>query len=107
MGEPRRFISGHNSKGPTHPNWRGGKYVNSQGYVLIWTPGHHRADANGYVPEHILVMEKVLGRPILYPEAIHHFGARHDNDPGKLMLFKTNGIHIAYHLELLREEKHD
>ena len=97
-GEHRRFVSGHNARGSNHPGWKGGRYINSQGYVLIKTPGHPRVDVNGYVPEHILVMEKVLGRFILPTEAIHHFdGVRHHNEPGNLMLFKTNTMHLAYH----------
>lgn len=37
-----------------NPNWKGGRSIASNGYVLIKQPDHPRADVRGYVYEHIL-----------------------------------------------------
>jgi hypothetical protein len=50
-------------RGDNNHNWKGGRRVSSYGYILVLMPTHHRADSRGYVLEHILIMEKMPGRP--------------------------------------------
>ncbi len=58
------------------------------GYVRIWQPGHSRANSLGYVLEHLLVMEKKQGRPVLKTEEVHHRnGMRDDNRSSNLELW--------------------
>lgn len=64
--------------GADNPNWRGGRSVTPAGYVLIRLPGHPAADVRGYVYEHRLVMEHMLGRRLHLGERVRH----EDNDPG-------------------------
>ena len=78
-GEPKRFIHGHNADGKHFPrltgkdngNWRGGR-PGADGYSLILQPGHPRADHKGYVPEHVLVCEKALGKYLPDGAVPHH-----------------------------------
>ena len=42
--------------GPRNNNWRGGRTLSSNGYMLIRFPGHPCADVRGYVYEHRLVL---------------------------------------------------
>ena len=59
--------------GSNNGNWKGGKIQHSSGYIYIKVS--HR-----YKFEHILVMEKFLGRELLKGENIHHInGIRIDN----------------------------
>lgn len=58
--------------GKNHPMWKGGKNLNSQGYVLIYSPNHPYKDIRNCVREHRLVMEKHIGRFLLPSEEIHH-----------------------------------
>lgn len=71
-------------KGENHPRWRGGRFINSKGYVMILKPDHPRA-VQGYVKEHILVLEKKLGRPLRSEEVPHHRNrVKTDNRPENL-----------------------
>lgn len=89
--------------GDKNPNWGGGKTVR-RGYMLVMHKNHPRADSRGYAPEHILVMESMLGHPLPEGAVVHHCnGDKIDNRPYNLRLFKTGGEHTAYHEQLKRE----
>lgn len=85
-------------------NWKGGKSIKSDGYVLIWCPTHPN-NKNGYVLEHRLVMERHLGRTLLSTEIVHHINQNHsDNRIENLMLFESGGKHRNYHKHHLKNE---
>ena len=95
-------IRGRRYRGPNSPNWRGGRTVQS-GYRMVRAPDHPRARPSyPYVLEHILVMERMLGRFLEPNERIHHrSGRRRDNRPENLELWKMKdppGVRAAdYH----------
>jgi len=65
--------------------WRGGRTVSSEGYVLVMKKGHPFANKDGYVPEHRLIMENIIGRILLRSECVHHRnGIKDDNRPENL-----------------------
>lgn len=75
-------------KGEENHNWKGGRLKTSQGYILIHNPTHPNCNPNGYVREHRLVMEKILGRYLDSSEEVHHKnGVRDDNSPDNLELW--------------------
>lgn len=67
---------------------KGGKYINTSGYVMVHVG--KKVSSNGYVPEHVLVMEKHLGRKLVKGEIPHHidetFEARSNNKEDNLQL---------------------
>lgn len=81
--------------GANNAKWKGGEYVTAHaggGYVKELCPEHPKADAGGYVLQHRLVMEQVLGRPLLATERVHHKnGQRDDNRPENLELWTGVG----------------
>jgi len=76
--------------------WKGGRRVSTQGYVMIYAPDHPRATSNGYVFEHVLVAERHHGA--VPPTAVvhHRNGCRTDNRPENLQVM-TRAEHVAHH----------
>jgi hypothetical protein len=97
-GGERRFIHGHNQRGRRNiALWNGGSYITKRGYRKVQQKNHPRADRDGYVFEHILVMEKKIGRYLERYEVVHHInGDRLDNRPENLDLM-TRGGHSYHH----------
>jgi hypothetical protein len=55
---------------------------------MVMTRGHPRGGKSGYVFEHILVMEEMLGRYLLPDETVHHRnGIKDDNRSENLELW--------------------
>ena len=93
--------------GSANAHWKGGRTRHHKGYVMIRQPDHPRARTAGYVFEHILVMESVLGRPLLVSESVHHLnGVKDDNRPENLELWtqpQPSGIRAADAVAWARE----
>ncbi len=88
--------SRNRSSGSEHYNWHGGR-LNRGGYVYLLRPGHPRAVMRGYVPEHILVVEASIGRPLEPGGVVHHVnGIRNDNRPDNLQVM-TRAEHVRIH----------
>lgn len=73
-----------NQAGENNHNWKGGRSTSSHGYPLLRMPNHPRA-SNGYVFEHIVVLESKLQRSLLPDEDSHHLDEiKTDNNPENL-----------------------
>ncbi len=76
--------------GKDNPKWKGGKYTDERGYVLLSGRWEHpnRHPTRGTVAEHRVVMETQLGRVLARHENVHHKnGVRHDNRIDNLELW--------------------
>lgn len=73
------------------PNWRGGRRKDANGYVWIYRPIGYENDPRPHILEHVIVMEKSLGRGLKDGETIHHKnGIRDDNRLENLELWAGN-----------------
>src|SRR4030095_4020245 len=76
--------------GDRHPNWTGGRWRTANGYIAV-NLGQGRQ-----MLEHRLVMGRILGRPILRGEVVHHRdGDKANNSPENLQLM-TDEEHRKY-----------
>jgi hypothetical protein len=85
-----------------HPSWKGG-IINANGYRLIRQPNHKR-NWNGYVQEHILIMEKHLGRELQFfgksnpnNEIVHHKNEDTINNSLNNLQLMKHQEHLNFH----------
>lgn len=79
-------------------------------YINIYKPDHPNCSKQGFVKEHRLVMEKMIGRLLERHETVHHKnGNRKDNRPKNLELWSVRQPKgqrvedkVEYALEILR-----
>lgn len=87
---------GNRFKGENNPSWKGGRQISKDNYILVYCPGHPKAD-NNRVREHRLVMEKHIGRYLKTNEHVHHINEnKQDNRIKNLMIIKHKD-HMSIH----------
>lgn len=91
-GQPNRYLPGHGS-------FLRQRHLTADGYVLIRMPEHPRAAA-GFVLEHIVVVERLLGCFLAEGVVIHHVGEKYENGPGKLAVLQNQSEHRRLHSRL-------
>lgn len=123
-GKPRRYVSGHNLRGLPRTEEHRRKIGEAQ--RRAWSTSRQRLpvgatykDSDGYIrvkvvagkgkwrPQHVLVMEEVLGRSLTPGEIVHHInGVRDDNRPENLFLCEGHSHHVRIErslAEMVRE----
>lgn len=75
----------------------GHKKKRTDGYIAVYYPEHPKSTKEGYIMEHVLIVEKSIGRHLKDNECVHHINAiRNDNKLENLKLM-TKSEHAAYH----------
>lgn len=83
-------------KGQKGTNNRGG-YRSPSGYLWIYKPIHHRAMKSGYVLNSVLIMEKIINRPLLDNEIIHHINEDKSDDRPENLKIMDKKEHKSFH----------
>ena len=85
----------------------GHKKKRSDGYIAIYFPDHPLSNSDGYIMEHQLVMECLIGRHLEKNECVHHINfIRDDNRKENLQLMTVNE-HMSFHSKLRHQNKED
>ena len=92
-GDPARFKRGHNPTiRPTN-----GRSIDSDGYVTLWKPDHHRTQSNGRVYEHIDVWERTHKASLLIWGIVHHKDHNKQNNEPSNLEAMMRSEHIQIH----------
>jgi hypothetical protein len=80
------------------PRWKGGVKRTGDGrYLAVMDKTHPSADVNGYVLEHRIIAEGLIGRFLQPQEDVHHINGDHsDNRPENLQVMSRSD-HMAIH----------
>ncbi len=67
---------------------------------MVLNPNHPDTNSVGYVLEHRIIAEEMLGRYLVYPEGAHHInGIKDDNRKENITVTKNHLEHSALHRE--------
>jgi len=86
----------HKTKSKSH------KRINSGGYVLIYYPEHPNAPKTGYIFEHRLNAEKIIGRVLNHDEYVHHIDMDNSNNDISNLFIAKRGEHRRTHASFNR-----
>lgn len=105
VGQPIRFIHGHNGRGATrvarngdrNPNWKGGTR-DSRGYIGVRDGVGATA---GYRPEHVVIAERVIGHALPIGAVVHHVDEnKANNRNSNLVVLQSRRDHNELHRKM-------
>jgi hypothetical protein len=91
--------------GDLNPNWRGGSWINSKGYVMVLVGREHpMANCRAYAPRGRVVCFETHGMP--QPgQHVHHIDGDKQNDTPDNLRWEWPSAHGGYHLTPERARK--
>ena len=77
----------------------GHKKKRCDGYIAIYCPNHKKANKEGYVMEHDLIMESHIGRSLTGDEVVHHKNKIRDDNRIENLQLMTKSDHARLHMK--------
>lgn len=78
--------------------YSGGRFIGANGYAYVLAYDHPNKDCRGYVLEHRIVAEQVIGRFLTEEEVVHHKDRnKSNNDPSNLQVMASQSEHLKLH----------
>lgn len=88
-------------KGKNHPRWKGGRYISSDGYIMVHIGGDKKEVGwTSYRKEHTLIAEKFLKRALGKEEVVHHIDGVKTNNDSKNLWVTSSIAHRQAHNSL-------
>ena len=94
-----------------YPSYRGGDtIVNPQGYIMEYCPGHPLQNFWGWVAQHRLIGEDIIGRPLIQSsdlriaECVHHVDHNRLNNSKDNLIVLNALEHQRYHARIAAEK---
>lgn len=81
----------------------GHKKKRGDGYISIYFPSHPQSTKDGYIMEHDLVMECLIGRHLMDDEVVHHINHQRDDNRVENLKLMTKSEHASFH----NKERHE
>lgn len=75
----------------------GHKKKRNDGYVRIYFPDHPKSTKEGYIMEHDLIMECLIGRHLRKDEVVHHKNKIRDDNRKENLQLMTKSEHASIH----------
>jgi len=94
-------------RGNKASNYKGGR-VYQMGYICILCPDHPKIKNKKnvrYMGEHILIVEKKLGRYLEKGECVHHINGIKDDNRIENLIVMTESQHNIHHLKLRKHKQ--
>lgn len=83
----------------------GYKKKRCDGYIGIHFPDHPKSSKEGFIMEHVLVMECLIGRWLKDDEVVHHINGKRDDNKKENLQLMTKKEHASYHMKKRHEER--
>lgn len=93
----RRISESHKGMYRVRSLYGGHTKKRKDGYISVYVPDHPAASKDGYVMEHILVMEQFIGRRLKNEEVVHHVNKIRDDNRIENLRLMTRGEHARMH----------
>lgn len=77
----------------------GHKKKRGDGYISFYFPDHPNSAVDGYIMEHVLVMECLIGRHLKDDEVVHHKNGKRDDNRKENLQLMTFKEHASLHMK--------